>query len=160
MQVANRHQHQAMRLLQRCPGFVLLAQGGQCATVPPPDVLALAEAGAREAALALQLDAALRGAMRGGGIAALQQRLGQRDLHIQLEARVVLAHQAQEVAQALQGADGVAFGGLQFGGQQLAVVAGNRLVERADQGVEGAPARARAGQVAQVDLPLQHRAHL
>ena len=159
VQVAHRHQHQAIRLLQCGPGLVVAAQARQCAAVPPPNVLALSEAGAGEAALALQGDAALRGAQRRGGIAALQQQPGQWDLHIQLEAGVVGAHMPQEGAQPLQGAGAVAFSQPQLGGHQFAVVGGDRLVQRTDQRVVTAPALACTGHVAQIDVPLQHRTH-
>jgi hypothetical protein len=160
VQVAHRGEHQAMRLLQRGPGFVGTAQRGQRAAVPPPDVLALAESGAGKAALAQQRGAAPRGAKGRDGLALQQQRLGQRNQCVELEAGVGGLHLAQEGAQPSRGCAGIAFGQQQRADPQFAVVARERLVERVDQRVVGPPARAHPCQVAERDLPGEHGAHL
>ena len=109
--VAHRHQHQRLRLLQRGPGFVVAAQGGQRAVChhqmswlwPKP-----VRAKPRSRRQAMPRRVARRAA---AASPALQQQARQRDLHIQLEAGVVRAHLAQEGAQPLQRAGGVALGG-------------------------------------------------
>ncbi len=146
-------------MLQRGPRVALTAVRHQGSAVPPPDVLALENAGAGEAALAQQADAALRGAQGRGGVAGEQQHLRQRDQHVQLEAGVGGAHLAQEGAQALQCAAGIAFCQGQDTRPQLAVAACDRLVERAGQRVVGGPARTRASNVAEGDPPTEHDAH-
>ncbi len=159
--VAHRVEQQAVGVPQRGPGVVVTAVGRQRAAVPPPDVLALAEAGAGEAVLRVQRDAALRDR------AAPRRRrrcssstLRQRDQHVELEARRSWRGPAQEGAQALRRrrrrALGERPGRLAQSSRSLRV---HRLVERGHQRVVRRPLRARVGHVSARERPVQPHAH-
>ena len=111
--------------------------------VPPPDVLALAHAGAGEAARSRcnHVPAPRRAApLRASP--SHQQRLGLQDEGVELEARVVRAPRGSH-ARGGAPPPQVALGERDRAGPQLAVVARQRLVQRVDQRAVGRPLRAR-----------------
>ena len=132
-------EQQRVGLLQRGPGFFVVAVGPQRAAVPPPDVLAASTVGARQALRHVQSRDLRACAQRCCGVAVGELRLGQRYEDVALVPGAGLAVEALRGEHLSHCRCGVAFSLGARATQQQTRNLHAGVAQAVDQGIELAP---------------------